>query len=1133
MAERLHILLIEDSPDDGRRIVEELEGGDFTVEYERVCSPEQVSQALEGCPRDIILADYAMPELTAFDALQIVKRHSPDTPFVLVSGAIGEETAAQLIRAGARDCIMKDNLQRLVPVVQRELREARERIERRRLDSALRESQERARKIVDTAASLIVTLDDAFVIADCNERSREFLGYGRDELIGRSVAELIEERSRPEARRAFEGCLKTDGVSVHDCRLVRRDGGVVDVMASCTSLRDQDGKAVAVLCTMNDITMRTLAEKRLRQDEERESLINRLLLISLSEEVLETQLEKALEQVASVDWLRVVRGAVLLRGERPDALELWVTHGAPSDVLRTCDDTNHARCVCYRAAARKRLQRGSRGDDCPGLCGDLESEFAVYAVPILSHDELLGVLTLCAKGVKRYRAREELFLRSVANALAAMVIRWRAATALSISEDRFRSVVEQSAEGIAVTDTDGRLLLWNSALEVISGVSSADALGKRIWDIAGRIYGTGGEVEERWHAMVRAMQGSAKQQGAHIPTEHEIVRPDGSRRLIQHVLFPVRSATGFMAASMVRDITDIREADKREHRHVRELDLLSRTAISFVELPARADIYRYIGEQLWAILGESSVVAVCDFDEEAAAYRQRAVLGLDRKQKWVAGLLGSATSGFIDEMPAHMRIAFTSGRLVTVAGGAWQPQACGESARAFAELRQALGVSDIYFIGFVRHEIIYGGVTAMLRQGAPSPRISLIEAFVRQASVALARSHAERQLRESEERFRQIADNIQEVFWLEDSSSGNVLYVSRVFRDIWGRAESDLYADPQLWFEAMHPEDREYAADRMSAAAHSDVNIEYRIVRPDDTIRWVRMRLFPIHDARGRIYRRAGIAADITDFKQAAEQARLQREQLVQADKMASLGVLVSGVAHEINNPNNLITLNAGLLTRFWECFAPVVQVHADEVDARQLGGLTMQEALGKFQGLIEGIEGGAVRIKRIVGDLRNFARADSGLLNETVSVPSMIDAAVAIVHNLVKNSTDHFSVVHEPNLPAVRGNTQKLEQVLINLITNACHALENKDGAIEVAATYEAEQRHVTVTVSDTGSGIPAALLKKVMDPFYTSKRERGGTGLGLSVSYSIVNEHGGTLTIESEEGTGTTVRIALPALV
>ncbi len=1133
MTERLHALLIEDSADDASRIVEELERGVFSVEHERVCSRDDVGRALERCSWDIILADDAMPRFTALDALLMARRQAPDTPFVLVSGAVGEETAALLMRTGARDCVMKDNLQRLVPVVERELREARERAERRRLDAALRESRERARKIVDTAASLIVTLDEQLVIVDCNDRSRELLGYGPDELIGRSMAEFVEERALVETRRALGGCLKADGVSVHDCRLVRADGGVVDVLVSCTSLRDERGTPTGLLCTMNDITMRALAEKRLRQDEERESLINRLLLISLSEEVLETQLEKALEQVASVEWLHVMRGAVLLRDDRPDALELWVTRGAPPGILTACDGAERNRCVCYRAAAEKRLQRRRSTDECPGLCGDLKSGAVVYAVPILSHDELLGVMVLCVEGQGRYRAREELFLRSVANALAAMVIHSRAATALSISEDRFRSVIEQSAEGIALAGLDGRLLLWNRALEEITGLRGTDVQGKSITYVAERIYAgaNADDVERQWDEQVRGMQSSSATRDECVPNEYEIVRPDGGRRLVQHVLFPVRSATGFMAGSMVRDVTGIRDAQEREKRHTRDLDLLSRTAMSFVELPARADIYRYIGEQMWAILGEGAVVTVSDFDEEAAAYRQRAVLGLNKEQKRAVGALGDAAGGIIDEMSAQMRNAFVNGRLVTVGDTARWTR--GTAAQTLEKLRRTLGVSRVYFIGFVRHEIIYGGVMAMLPDSAPPPRPSLIEAFVRQASVALARNRAERQLRESEERFRQIADNIQEVFWLEDSRSGAVLYVSRVFRDIWGRAESDLYADPRLWIETMHPDDRPDVVERMRSAVERDINIEYRIVRPGGGVRWVRTRLFPIRNNRGRVYRRVGIAADITDYKQAAEQSRLQREQLIHADKMASLGVLVSGVAHEINNPNNLITLNAGLLRRFWKCFAPVVETHADEADAGQLGGLSVHETLGKAQSLLEGIEGGAARIKRIVGDLRNFARADAGLLNETVSVPSVIDSAVSIVHNLVKNSTDQFCVKHGRRLPRVRGNTQKLEQVIINLITNACHALEDKRGSIEVSTAYEAAKKRVVVSVSDTGSGIPADLLTKVMDPFFTSKRERGGTGLGLSVSYSIVQEHGGMLRIESQEGTGTTVRVSLPALV
>jgi signal transduction histidine kinase len=145
------------------------------------------------------------------------------------------------------------------------------------------------------------------------------------------------------------------------------------------------------------------------------------------------------------------------------------------------------------------------------------------------------------------------------------------------------------------------------------------------------------------------------------------------------------------------------------------------------------------------------------------------------------------------------------------------------------------------------------------------------------------------------------------------------------------------------------------------------------------------------------------------------------------------------------------------------------------------------------------------------------------------VDVNVVIEAATVILSNLIKKSTDNF--VFEPltNIPAIKGNFQKIEQVVINLITNACQALTNRTQAVRVKTFLEGETR-LAITVSDQGSGISPEHLKYIMDPFFTTKRDSGGTGLGLSISYSIVKDHGGELSIESAPGKGTTAKVVLP---
>jgi two-component system, NtrC family, sensor kinase len=184
------------------------------------------------------------------------------------------------------------------------------------------------------------------------------------------------------------------------------------------------------------------------------------------------------------------------------------------------------------------------------------------------------------------------------------------------------------------------------------------------------------------------------------------------------------------------------------------------------------------------------------------------------------------------------------------------------------------------------------------------------------------------------------------------------------------------------------------------------------------------------------------------------------------------------------------------------------------------------------FETLLGGVSGGAKRIKRIVDNLKDFARMDGGDLSESVSMEKVVEASVGIVENMIKKSTDRFSITHGERLPRIRGNFQKLEQVVINLITNACQSLEARDKAVRIITWHEQETGHVGVRVEDEGKGIPAGLLNRVADPFFTTKRDNGGTGLGLSVTYGIIREHRGIIEIKSEENRGTIVELRIPAL-
>jgi polar amino acid transport system substrate-binding protein len=277
--------------------------------------------------------------------------------------------------------------------------------------------------------------------------------------------------------------------------------------------------------------------------------------------------------------------------------------------------------------------------------------------------------------------------------------------------------------------------------------------------------------------------------------------------------------------------------------------------------------------------------------------------------------------------------------------------------------------------------------------------------------------------------------------------------------------------------------------------------------------------------------RTASLAREAAERQRAMEQLRFQQQQLVQADKMAALGVLVSGVAHEINNPNGFLLLNLPTLKGIYLDALELLDEHHRAAGEFSLGGIDYSTVREEVPRMLDEMQGGARRIKRIVEDLKDFARREDAPAFEDVDLNAVAQAAVRLVEPSIRKATHRFQATFAPDLPPVRANAQRIEQVIVNLIMNACEALPGTERAVSLATGADREQGTAWLRVTDEGVGIAPEHLPRLTDPFFTTKRESGGTGLGLSVSAGIVKEHGGTLTFSSRLGAGTTVSMTLPA--
>ncbi len=272
------------------------------------------------------------------------------------------------------------------------------------------------------------------------------------------------------------------------------------------------------------------------------------------------------------------------------------------------------------------------------------------------------------------------------------------------------------------------------------------------------------------------------------------------------------------------------------------------------------------------------------------------------------------------------------------------------------------------------------------------------------------------------------------------------------------------------------------------------------------------------------------LAREVEERERAVEELRLNQAQLLQADKMKTLGILVSGVAHEINNPTGLLLLNLPILREVYRDAVELLEERYREQGDFPLGGIPYSRMRDEVPIMLDETLEGARRIKRIVEELREFARPDDAAVKEPMDLTAVVKGALRLVEPTLRKATSRFTARYADDLPKLRGNPYRIEQVVVNLIVNACQALPDPERGIALELRHDRETGSVILELRDEGRGIRAADLPHLTDPFFTTKRESGGTGLGLSISAGIVKEHGGSLSFSSEPGCGATVTLTLP---
>ena len=283
------------------------------------------------------------------------------------------------------------------------------------------------------------------------------------------------------------------------------------------------------------------------------------------------------------------------------------------------------------------------------------------------------------------------------------------------------------------------------------------------------------------------------------------------------------------------------------------------------------------------------------------------------------------------------------------------------------------------------------------------------------------------------------------------------------------------------------------------------------------------LQCYPVINAQGEVEGVIEWAKEITEEKNI-------HHQMLQADRLASLGQLVSGIGHEINNPNTFLLGNMKILREAMGDMTAIVDEYYKSHSSLKIARLDYPFFKEHLNVLMDDMVNGALRIKLIVEDMKKFARKSDEKLVDSVSLNQVVESSIRLAHNQVKRKASIVTELDE-EIPLTRANPLGIEQILINMIINAADAIKDGEkGTIWISTSYDEEAEAIVLSVRDNGIGMDKATMKQVFNPFFTTKRGHGGTGLGLSISYRIVKEHDGEIEVESTPGSGTTFKIIIP---